>query len=96
MRLDIFLKESRLVKRRPQAKEYCDAGRLFIDGKPAKASREISVGETLLIKFPAKCLTVRIESLPQKGMNSATAQDCYRITEERILSPQERWLEDEG
>ena len=47
MRLDKFLKVSRLIKRRTVANEACDAGRVSVNGKPAKASQEVKVGDIL-------------------------------------------------
>jgi len=94
MRLDIFLKESRLIKRRPKAKEFCEAGRISVNDIRAKSGKEVSVGDTLLIKYPSKHLTVQIVALPRRGMPPTQASECYRITEERKLSPQEMWMEE--
>jgi ribosomal 50S subunit-recycling heat shock protein len=54
MRLDKYLKVSRLIKRRPVANEACDAGRVTINGKLAKASTEVKVGDTIEIRFGDK------------------------------------------
>ena len=51
MRLDKFLKVSRVIKRRPVANEACDSGRVIINGKVAKASTEVKVGDIVEIKF---------------------------------------------
>ena len=51
MRLDKFLKVSRVIKRRTVANEACDAGRVVINGKVAKASHEVKVGDIVEIKF---------------------------------------------
>ena len=51
MRLDKFLKVSRLIKRRTVANEACDAGRVTVNGKPAKASHEVNVGDVIEISF---------------------------------------------
>lgn len=51
MRLDKFLKVSRLIKRRTVANEACDAGRVFVNGKAAKASYDVSVGDVIRISF---------------------------------------------
>ena len=50
MRLDKFLKVSRLIKRRTVANEACDAGRVMVNGKPAKASTNVKEGDTVLVK----------------------------------------------
>lgn len=54
MRLDKFLKVSRLIKRRTVANEACDAGRVSVNGKPAKASVNVKVGDIIEIAFGTK------------------------------------------
>ena len=54
MRLDKFLKVSRLIKRRTVAAEACDAGRVSVNGQAAKAGKEIKVGDTIAISFGDK------------------------------------------
>ena len=54
MRLDKFLKVSRLIKRRTVANEACDAGRVLVNGKPAKASVKVKVGDVIEIQFGTK------------------------------------------
>jgi len=61
MRLDKFLKVSRLIKRRTVANEACDAGRVSVNGKPAKASLNVKVGDIIEIQFGNK--TVKAEIL---------------------------------
>ncbi len=61
MRLDKYLKVSRLIKRRTVANEACDNERVTVNGRPAKASYDVKVGDILEIRFGAK--TVRIEVL---------------------------------
>lgn len=61
MRLDKFLKVSRLIKRRTVANEACDAGRVMVNGKPAKASVNVKVGDVIEIMFGQK--TVKAEVL---------------------------------
>ena len=61
MRLDKFLKVSRLIKRRTVANEACDAGRVMVNGKTAKASQKVSVGDVIEISFADR--TVKAEIL---------------------------------
>lgn len=56
MRLDKFLKASRLVKRRTLAKEVCDQGRVQINGRPSKAGTAVAVGDTISIRFGNRTL----------------------------------------
>ena len=60
MRLDKYLKVSRLIKRRTVANEACDAARISVNGKPAKASYDVKLGDTIAIAFGAKLVTVRV------------------------------------
>ena len=61
MRLDKFLKVSRLIKRRTVAKEACDAGRVTVNGQVAKASVKVKVGDVIEIQFGTR--TVKVEVL---------------------------------
>ena len=61
MRLDKYLKVSRLIKRRTVANEACDAGRVLVNDKPAKASVQIKTGDVIEIQFGSK--NVRVEIL---------------------------------
>ena len=63
MRLDKYLKVSRLIKRRTVANEACDAGRILVNGKPARASYEVKEGDILTIGLGAKPLTVKVLSV---------------------------------
>ena len=63
MRLDKFLKVSRLIKRRTVANEACDAGRVMVGGKPAKASTNVKAGDETEILFGQKSVKVRVLSV---------------------------------
>ena len=63
MRLDKFLKVSRLIKRRTVANEACDAGRVMVNGKPAKASTNGKVGVEIEILFGQKSVKVRVTDI---------------------------------
>lgn len=60
MRLDKFLKVSRLIKRRPIANEACDSGRVSINGKIAKASTDVKIGDIIEIKFGEKIIKAEV------------------------------------
>lgn len=63
MRLDKYLKVSRLIKRRTMAKEMADQGRVLINGRPGKAGSNVEVGDELEIQYGNKIVTVRVEKL---------------------------------
>lgn len=84
MRLDKFLKVSRLIKRRPLAKEVADKGRVSINGQQAKASSNVKVGDELSIRFGQKIVTVKVEEL-QDSTKKEDAANMYRLLkEERV------------
>ena len=60
MRLDKYLKVSRLIKRRTVANEACDAGKVIVNGKPARASYDVKVGDVLEIVLGARSVKVRV------------------------------------
>ena len=77
MRLDKCLKVSRLIKRRTVANEACDAGRVLVNGKTAKASLNVKEGDTIEIQFGGK--TVKIEVLDvQETVKKDEAKELYR------------------
>lgn len=65
MRLDKYLKVSRLIKRRTVANEACDAGRVLINGKVAKASQEVKIGNTIEIQFGQKAVKVKVTEIKE-------------------------------
>ena len=77
MRLDKFLKVSRLIKRRTVANEACDAGRVLVNGKPAKASLNVKVGDIIEIQFGAKAVRVEVLDV-QETVKKDSAAELYR------------------
>jgi len=65
MRLDLVLKQTRIIKRRTIAKEICDAGKVSVNGKVAKPSQEIKEGDVLELKLGAKTINVKITYIIQ-------------------------------
>ena len=77
MRLDNFLKVSRIIKRRTVANEACDAGRVLINDKPAKASANVKVGDILTIHFGNKETKVEILDV-QETVKKDEAKELFR------------------
>ncbi|MDE6914430.1 MAG: RNA-binding S4 domain-containing protein [Lachnospiraceae bacterium] len=77
MRLDKYLKVSRLIKRRTVANEACDAGRVFINDKPAKASANVKVGDILTIQFGNKDVKVEILDV-QETVKKDEAKELFK------------------
>ena len=77
MRLDKYLKVSRLIKRRTVANEACDAGRVTINGKPAKAGTEVKVGDKITISFGNKDVAVEVLDV-QETVHKEDVGNLYR------------------
>lgn len=77
MRLDKYLKTSRLIKRRTVANEACDAQRVTVNGRPAKASYDVKVGDVLEIRFGAKTLRVEVLNVAE-NVRKEDAVGMYR------------------
>ncbi len=77
MRLDKYLKVSRLIKRRTVANEACDAGRVSINDKPAKASSSVKVGDVIEIQFGTRTVKVEVTSIAET-VKKDEAKDMYK------------------
>lgn len=77
MRLDKYLKVSRIIKRRTVANEACDAGRVLVNDKPAKASVNVKVGDTIEIMFGNKSLKVEVLDVSET-VKKEEAKEMYR------------------
>lgn len=74
MRLDKYLKVSRLIKRRTVANEACDAERVTVNGRVQRASYDVKAGDTISIRFGAKTVTVEVLSVTENvGKDAAAA-----------------------
>ena len=74
MRLDKYLKVSRLIKRRTVANEACDAGRVTINDKVAKASQDVKVGDVIEIRFGEKSVKVEVTEIIETTKKENAAQ----------------------
>ena len=77
MRLDKFLKVSRLIKRRTIANEACDAGRVLVNDKPAKASSNVKEGDVITIQFGNKDVKVEVLDV-QETVRKEEAKELFR------------------
>jgi len=74
MRLDKYLKVSRLIKRRTVANEACDGGRITVNGRPAKASYDVKIGDQIAIAFGQRTVTVEVLAVEENAKkDEATA-----------------------
>ena len=80
MRLDKYLKVSRLIKRRTVANEACDSGRVSVNGKMARASYDVKTGDEITIVFGARPLTVRVLEVKDTAYKD-DAKTMYEVVE---------------
>jgi ribosomal 50S subunit-recycling heat shock protein len=85
VRLDKFLKISRLIKRRTLAKEVADQGRISINSIQAKASSNVKIGDELVIRFGQKIVTVKVDDLKETTRKDEST-NLYSIVKEERLS----------
>jgi ribosomal 50S subunit-recycling heat shock protein len=90
LRLDLFLKASRLCDRRTLAQKLCDAGRVAINGKAAKSSHAVKVGDEIRVQRRNKLTTVRVLNVPTTRQTSRKeASTLYQVLSEELLEEKE-------
>lgn len=95
MRLDKFLKVSRLIKRRTLAKEVAVQGRIMINGKVAKASSTVKPGDELAIRFGQKIVTARVEELRENVRKEEAMKMFTILKEEKLEKIEPEFIDDE-
>jgi ribosomal 50S subunit-recycling heat shock protein len=88
MRLDIFLKLSRLVPRRTLAQQMCEAGAVKLNGVAAKSSREVRAGDQIAIRQRGRITTVRILDVPAKPPSKAQAASLFQTISVESYDPE--------
>ena len=88
MRLDLYLKVSRLIQRRTLAQEFCDAGLIEVNGTAAKSGKEVKIGDEITINRRNRKITVRVASVPDtKQVSKQSAGDLFTvISDEQVES----------
>lgn len=80
MRLDLFLKVSRLIARRSLAQEFCDAGLIRVNGASAKSSKDVKAGDEIEVRRGERLTKVRVLQIPdKKQVAKSAAADLYQI-----------------
>jgi ribosomal 50S subunit-recycling heat shock protein len=93
VRLDLFLKTSRLIKRRTLAREMCDTGRVLVNGHDAKPAKEVRQGDVITLKFSTRIIDLEVLSEPAAPSKKIRPEDTYRITSETRLPKENIWNE---
>lgn len=81
MRLDKFLKVSRIIKRRTVANEVSDLGRVFVNGNPAKPSKQLKEGDIIKIESPNRVITAKVLKIPQGNVSVQESSSLYELIE---------------
>ncbi len=81
MRLDKFLKVSRLIKRRTVANEVSDTGRVYINGNPAKPAKQVKEGDIIKIEYANRTVSAKILKVPTSNVSVQEAPTLYEIVE---------------
>lgn len=90
MRLDLFLKQTGLIRRRPIAKLMCDGGKVARNGQLAKPSDEVRGGDTLALDFGTRRIEVEIVAVPAGSVPKARRDEFYRLTSEEKI--EDDWI----
>ncbi len=86
MRLDQFLKLSRIIKQRSVAKWACDAGRVEVTGRKARAGTRVQAGDEVAVSLRDRFLRIRVLEVPSGNVSKERARTLYEIVEERDVS----------
>ena len=81
MRLDKFLKVSRLIKRRTVANEVSDMGRVFVNGNPAKAAKQLTEWDEIKTEYANRTVTAKVLRIPANNVSVQEAPTLYEIIE---------------
>ena len=84
MRLDKFLKVSRLIKRRTVAKEIADKARIFVNNNPDKPAKDIKVGDKITIEYLNRSVVAEVLEIPTGNVAIQDAKNLYKILEENV------------
>ena len=79
MRLDKFLKVSRLIKRRTVANEVSDLGRVLVNGNQAKPSKQLKVNDIITIEYANRTVTARVLNIPANNVSVQEASSLYEL-----------------
>ena len=84
MRLDKFLKVSRLIKRRTVAKEIAEKARIFVNDNPAKPAKDLKVGDKITIEYLNRSVVAEVLEIPIGNVAVQDAKNLYKIIEETV------------
>ena len=84
MRLDKFLKVSRLIKRRTVAKDIADKARIFVNNNPSKPAKELKIGDKITIEYLNRSVIVEVTKIPTGNVSIQESKELYNLIEEIV------------
>ncbi len=94
VRLDLFLKTSRLIKRRAIAREMCEKGRVLVNNHEAKPAKEVKQGDVVTVTFSSRIIEVEITGPVSSSTRKTVPAELYRVkSDKRIPKDAELWSE---
>lgn len=96
MRLDKWLKVSRLIKRRTVAQMACEQGRVYVNDRPAKSSHDLKMDDRVHLELGSRAITVKVMVVPLKAVPAQDAPSLYELIEEIKRAPEVlEWLSED-
>ena len=93
MRIDLYLKKSRLIKQRENAKKACDRGQIHIDDNPVKPSREVHVGDEITLDLVNQRLKIEVLEVPSGNVSKARSREIYRLISSESIDEDDDFFE---
>ena len=87
MRLDLYLKRCRILRRRSEAKQACDNGIVTVDARPGKPGREVRAGQQISIGFLDRDLEIRVVEIPRGNISKKDAPRYYEVIRDEPRDP---------
>ena len=86
LRVDVLLHRLCITRSRSEAKNACDSGAVSVQGRNAKASEPVAVGETVSVRFPRRLVELELLAIPPKSTSKKTAKEMYRVVRDEPVS----------
>lgn len=84
MRIDLFLKKTRLIKQRETAKKACDRGQVYIEDRPVKPGREVHIGDRITLELVSRRLEIEVLEIPTGNVSRTRSRTLFRLINSEI------------
>ena len=86
LRIDVLLHRLCITRSRSEAKNACDSGAVSVQGHPAKASENVTVGQSVAIRFPRRLVEFELREIPPKSTSKQRAKEMYRVVRDEPIT----------